>query len=102
MALSGKASSKSLAVNSVIHENDENNCITVGPWTPGTEAVPIQFNSDLPRRQHVIARTINTRHSHIPENRKRAIQEEMAAALEAEKSRIESRVQTLEVSVNDN
>jgi hypothetical protein len=85
----------------VIHENDENNYIAVGPWTPGKEAVPIQFNSDLPRRQQVIARTINTRYSHIAENRKRAIQEEMDAVLEAEKSRMESRVQMLEASDND-
>jgi hypothetical protein len=60
----------------VIHESDENNYICLGPWVQGAHPLPVQFSSDTPRRDQIIARTINTKFSHIPERREKALREE--------------------------
>ena len=62
----------------VIHESDDNNYICLGPWSLNRSSMPVQFSSssDTPRRDQVIARTIKTKFSHIPERREKALQEE--------------------------
>jgi hypothetical protein len=60
----------------VIHESDENNYICLGPWVQGAHPLPVQFSSDTPRRDQIIARTINTKFSHISERREKALREE--------------------------
>ena len=71
----------------VIHESDDNNYICIGPWDPKKPAIPIQFSNDTPRRNQVIARTINTIYSHIPERRAEARRVEAEQAQVAMQSR---------------
>ena len=59
----------------VIHEADETGRVCIGPWNPSKPAFPVQFSNDLPRRNQIIQRTINTIYSHIPERREQAIRE---------------------------
>jgi hypothetical protein len=81
----------------VIHETDEGNLICIGPWDPNRVSLPVQFSKDTPRRDQIIARVINTKYSHIPERRERALREEAESRLVAQKSRGESTIGIMEV-----
>ena len=60
----------------VIHESDNSSYICIGPWDPNKPKIPVQFSNDLPRRDQIILRTINSIYSHIPERREKALRED--------------------------
>jgi hypothetical protein len=81
----------------VIHETDEGNLICIGPWDPNRVSLPVQFSRDTPRRDQIIARVINTKYSHIPERREKALRKEAESRLVAQRSRSESTIGIMEV-----
>src|SRR6266487_2431272 len=86
----------------VIYESDDSNYVCIRPWDPTKPSLPIQFSNDTPRRDQVIARTINTRYSHIPERREKALQDEAQDRLVAQQSRGESAVGNVEAYEDGN
>ena len=81
----------------VIHESDDGNYICIGPWNPDKPSLPVQFSRDTPRRDQIIARVINTKYSHIPERREKALREEAESRVIAQQSRGESTIGNIEV-----
>ncbi len=80
----------------VIYKSDNSNYVYIGPQDPTKLLLPIQFSNDIPRRDQVIARTINTRYSHIPERQEKALQDKAQDWLVAQQSRGESTVGNIE------
>ena len=68
----------------VIHKADDTRFICLGPWIKGANPIPVQFSNDLPRRDQIITRTINSKYSHIPERRAKAPREEEAKQIAKE------------------
>ena len=57
----------------------------------------MQFSRDTPRRDQIITRVINTKYSHIPEQREQALRKEAKSRLVAQKSRSKSTIGNLKV-----
>jgi hypothetical protein len=88
----------------IIHEADDNNYICIGPWEEGKPKYPVMFpNSDVPRRQEVLKKVLNTVHSPDPARRAQAekdfLDSQVQAALAREPT-YDNSIDSLEVELD--